>query len=256
MQISKDKKKHLSYKQHRILTKNPTKNWGPPDTLTISEHHSSSGALRIRWFWARGFHLSAHIFFSGWLWLLYVCTRYEMYILYIYILNQIKKPKHLTSTVSWEVSSTQTFFWVTSKIVSTFNQPQSQRKKRVRMWWWRMGVAQLPGGTVGHEGHLTAKEIWAWPEMRNESWWTTCHSCGYAIYSRCLHLVNILGSNFLRCFPWHLQCETSQLMIPTHLLANKGKHCKKPSWALPAAGPASCNGERVLASRVLNNILS
>ena len=25
-----------------------------------------------------------------------------------------------------------------------------------------MGVAQLPGGTVGHEGHLTVKEIWAW----------------------------------------------------------------------------------------------
>ena len=80
--------------------------------------------------------------------------------------------------------------------------------------------------------------IWAWPEM------TTCHSCGYAIYSRCLHLVNILGSNFLRCFPWHLQDETSQLMILTHLFANEGKHCKKPSWALPAAGPASYNGER------------
>ena len=30
-------------------------------------------------------------------------------------------------------------------------------------------VAELPGGTVGHEGHLT-QEIWAWPEMRNESW--------------------------------------------------------------------------------------
>ena len=44
-------------------------------------------------------------------------------------------------------------------------------------------------------------------------------------------------------------------MIPTHLLANKGKHCKNPSWALPAAGPASCNGEMVLAPRVLNNIL-
>ena len=63
-----------------------------------------------------------------------------------------------------------------------------------------------------------------------------------------------LGVQFFEVFSMAFM-KRPQLMIPTHLLANKGKHCKNPSWALPAAGPASCNGEMVLAPRVLNNIL-